>query len=124
MSTKEIIRQYFENLNEKKGWEDWIAEDMAFTGATTNTNGKAAYVQTTLGFLKVVTGVRVENLIVDGVNACAEAHYDIVSPAGNVSVCRVAEILVVRGDKIASSAIFFDTAAFREFMQKDKAKSS
>ena len=118
MTTKEIIAQYFKKLDEKKGWEEWIAEDMFFTGATIKTTGKDAYVQTTLGFLKVVTGVRVENLIIDGVNACAEVRYDIVSPAGNVSVCRVAEILGVRDGKIASSAIFFDTAAFREFMQK------
>jgi ketosteroid isomerase-like protein len=118
MSTKETIERYFKGLNEKKGWEGSIADDMIFVGATTKTKGREAYVQTTLGFLKVVTGVRVSNLIVEGGNACVEAHYDIVSPKGNASVCKVAEIFTVKDGQIGSSTIFFDTAAFREFMAK------
>ena len=118
MSTKETIELYFKRLNEKKGWEESIDDDMIFVGVTTKTNGKEAYVQTTLGFLQVVTGVQVMNLIVEGKKACVEAHYAIVSPKGNVSVCKVAEFLGVKAGKIDSSAIFFDTAAFREFMAK------
>ena len=118
MSTKETIENYFQKLNEKQGWEDSIADEMTFVGATTKTDGKEAYVQTTLGFLKVVTGVAIRNLIVEGKNTAVEAYYDIVSPSGETSVCKVAEFLSVSGGKIVSSTIFFDTAAFREFMAK------
>jgi ketosteroid isomerase-like protein len=39
-------------------------------------------------------------------------------PRGDTALCDVAEVLSVRDGKIASDAIFFDTAAFREFMAK------
>jgi ketosteroid isomerase-like protein len=116
MSTKEIIENYFLRLGEQKGWEVSIANEMLFVGVTTRTLGREAYVQTTLGFLKVVTGVTIHNLVIEGEKAAVEAHYDIVSPTGRVSVCKVAEFMSVKEDKINSSTIFFDTAAFREFM--------
>lgn len=116
MSTKETIELYFKRLDENKGWEESIADGMIFTGVTTKTKGREAYVQTTKGFLKVVTGLQIKNIVIEGENACVEAHYAIVSPKGNESVCKVAEFLTAKNGKIASSTIFFDTAAFREFM--------
>ena len=116
MTTREIIEAYFEGLNLKQGWEDQIADNMAFTGVKTKTTDKSGYVDTTRSFLRLVQTVRLENLIVEGVQACAIAHYDLQSPSGKVAESTIAEIFTVSGGKISSSTIFFDTAAFWEFM--------
>lgn len=76
------------------------------------------YVEALGRFLRVAKSVEVKKLIVEGNDACVIASYALKSPKGNSAACVVAEILFVRGGKIASSSIFFDTAAFREFMEK------
>lgn|SRR5260221_9301410 len=116
MTTKETIETYYNGLNQKKGWESVIADNMVFNGPKTKTKGKDAYVQATIGFLQVVQAVQINNLIIDGERACAIAHYGLLSPKGNTSNCDIAEVFSVKNGKIESSAIFFDTAAFREFM--------
>jgi ketosteroid isomerase-like protein len=118
MTTKETIQLYYDRLNQKKDWEAMIADNMAFTGAKTKTIGKDAYVQATISFLQVVKSVQINNLITDGDKACAVTRYELASPKGNTASSDIAEIFVAKDGKIESSAIFFDTATFFEFMAK------
>jgi ketosteroid isomerase-like protein len=118
MTTREIIEAYYKGLNQKHGWEDMIAEDMNFIGLKTKTIGKTDYVDTTRSFLALVRFVRLTNLIIEGDQACAVVNYDLLSPSGKTAESSVAEILTVNKGRINSSAIFFDTAAFREFMAR------
>jgi ketosteroid isomerase-like protein len=118
MATNTTVQNYYDALAQRDGWQSHIADDMAFTGPGSSANGKAAYVEVTSRFMRVVKTVAVKDLIIEGDKACAIARYDLESPKGYRWTCDVAEILSVKDGKIASSTIFFDTAGFREFMAK------
>jgi ketosteroid isomerase-like protein len=115
--TKEILQQYFDSIN-KGGWESLIADDIVFTNGGNRFTGKDAYVEALGRFLRVARSVELKKLIIEGNNACAVASYALQSPKGNTAVCEVAEVLFVRGGKIASSSIYFDTETFREFIAR------
>ncbi len=116
MKTNQVIQKYFEALDRKGGWEQFVADDIAFDSPGAKTKGKDAYVQGTTQFLQVVTSAKINQLIVEGQNACVLSHYNLLSPSGKSAESEVAEILVVENDQIQSSTIFFDTAAFHAFL--------
>jgi ketosteroid isomerase-like protein len=118
MGTKEIVQGYFDGIAKKNGWETFISEEMSYTLPASSGSGKAAYVGATSRFLRVVDTAKVTRLIIEGDNACAIVRYELLSPKGNRLSADIAEILSVKNGKIASSAIFFDTAAFQDFMAK------
>jgi len=115
--TKEILQKYFDGIN-KGEWESLIADDIVFTNGGNRFTGKDAYVEALGRFLQVAKSVEVKQLIVEGNHACAVASYALQSPTGKTGICEVAEVLFIRGGKIASSSIYFDTEAFREFMAR------
>jgi len=117
MGTKEIVQGYFDGIARKKGWEDFISDEMVFVGPNMGRRtGKEEYVGATVRFLRAVDSAKMSQLIVEGDNACAIVRYELLSPKGNRLSADIAEIMTVRNGKIASSAIFFDTAAFNDFM--------
>ncbi len=120
MTTKETIQKYFAALNEKKDWDTFIADGIVFTSPSGKTEGKEAYVKATTGFLRFVKLVKISKVIVEGYNASVIAHYRLQGPNGHTSESKIAEVFEVKNNKIKSSAIFFDTAAFREFVAKGK----
>ncbi len=121
MTTKETIQKYFTALNEKKDWEPFIADNIVFTSPGGKTEGKDAYVKATTNFLRFVKLVKISKLIVEGYNASVVAHYRLQASNGVTSESKIAEVFEVKNNKIKSSAIFFDTAAFREFVKKSQA---
>ncbi len=117
MSTKEILKGYFDAIH-KGGWQSFIADDFVFSSSNLDkvVHGKAAYVERAGRFFSATTAVDVAQLVIDGDTACAVARYRLRSPSGKTGVCDVAEILTVEDGKINSSAIFFDTKAFADFI--------
>jgi|SRR6185437_7518380 len=118
MTTKEVIQKYFADLNERKDWESLIADNMKFSSPSGKTEGKDTYVKATQRLISVVQSVKIKRLIIEGYNASVIANYNLTSSKGLTSVMTVAEIFEVKNNKIQSSAIFFDTTAFREFIAK------
>ena len=116
MTTKEIIKRYYDGIAHKDGWQSIISDEITFTGAGPSTKGKDAYITATTRFLGSVKGSSITDLIIEGNKACALVNYELLSPKGNTANCVVAEILKVNEDKITASTIFFDTAAFRNFI--------
>lgn len=116
MKTEEIIRAYFDGIRQKNGWQSLISDKMTFTSPGGSTKGKDAYVETTDRFLRVVKTAAIKDMIIQEDKACVLVDYELQSPKSNTTNCVVAEILSVKDNKISSSAIFFDTAAFRNFM--------
>jgi ketosteroid isomerase-like protein len=116
MTTRETIQRYFDALKEKKGWESFLADDVAFTSYTSpvkQVNGKDAYVQATKRFYSTIVSVDVRGLIVEGDRACARTHYELQPPnAGPTFASDVAEFFSVANGKIESLAIYFDSAPF------------
>ena len=115
-STRETIAKYYNSVKKKNGWQSVISDDMVFTMGTQATKGKAAYVEITGRFLRAVTDANLKETIIDGDKACVIVAYDLRSPKGNISTKEVVEILSVKGDKIASSSLYFDTEDFKIFM--------
>jgi len=115
-TTKEIIELYYNEINNKGDWQSLISDDITFTGPGQITHTKNAYVEATSRFLRVVKHLKINEFIVEENKACITVEYSLESPSGNTSSCEVAEVLMVKDNKIYSSCIFFDTALFRSFM--------
>lgn len=115
-STREIITTYYDRISQKGDWQSIISEDITFTSVGKITHTKDAYVAATSRFLNVVNSLKINEFIVEGNKAGITVEYNLLSPMGNTASCEVAEILMVRDDKIYSSCIFFDTESFRKFM--------
>ncbi len=117
-TTKKIIAEYYDAVNQKGDWQSFIADDMTFTSSGKITHGKSGYVDATGRFLQVVKSLKINEFIVEGNKAGVTVEYSLQSPSGKTSTCEVAEILMVADNKIYSSCIFFDTEAFRNFMNQ------
>jgi hypothetical protein len=120
MSTKEIVEKYYDGIMRNDGWQDLISAEMRFTSPGANTKGKGPYLEATSRFLRIVKDVKLQELITESDKACALVDYTIVSPTGQTGSCVVAEFLSTKKGQIDSSAIFFDTAAFRAFYGSPK----
>jgi len=115
-STREIIATYYDRISQKGDWQSFISEDITFTSVGKITHTKKEYVEATGRFLNVVKSLKINEFIVEENKAAITVEYNLLSPKGNTGSCEVAEVLMVRNDKIYSSCIFFDTESFRKFM--------
>lgn len=117
MTTKETLDTYFESIH-TGGWESYVADDFTFTNTSFDKvfHGKEAYVQGAGNFFRATTAVEIKDLIIDGEKVALLARYSTRSPKGNTGTCDVAEFLTFKDGLLTSSAIFFDTKAFGEFM--------
>ena len=116
MTTKETVQKYYDGVARKDGWQSVLSEDMTFASPNQKTKGKDAYVQGTARFLQNVRESKVTELIIEDDKAYALVKYEMASPKGQTQWFDVAEILSVKDEKIDSSTILFDTAAFKSFM--------
>lgn len=115
MSTRDTIQRYFDALKNKKPWESFLADDMTFTSVVVpikQATGRSAYVESTKRFFSMIVAVEVREMIVEGNKACALTRYELRPPIGNTFSSDVAEIFTVRGGKIESLSIYFDTSPF------------
>jgi ketosteroid isomerase-like protein len=117
MPIKGIIEKYFDAIH-KGGWESYISDDVVFMNSSLDKAalGKTAYLEAAGRFFKNTTSVEIRQMLIENEKVAVIARYHIRSPKGSAGVCDVAEFLTVKGDKLMSSAIFFDTKALAEFM--------
>jgi ketosteroid isomerase-like protein len=114
-TTKELLNKYYESLSRKGEWSSLLSENFLLTGTVAKeTRGRDAFVNNM--FFKLVKGLKVKTMIIEGESACAVVNYDLVSPKGKSLSCDVAEIWKVKNGKLDSTAIYFDTDAFQKFM--------
>jgi len=116
MTTGDVIRGYFERLKDKNDWESHLADDMVFTSFTSpikQVTGRDAYLQATKRFYSMIVGMEVRGLMIEGTKACALTRYQLQPPNGGAPFASdVAEVFLVRGGKIGSLGIYFDSAPF------------
>ncbi|MGC8595714.1 MAG: nuclear transport factor 2 family protein [Candidatus Kryptoniota bacterium] len=115
MTTRDTILGYFNSLKQRKGWEAFLADDIAFTSFTYPINqitGRARYLEATKRFYSMITALEIRDLLVDGNKACALTRYELQPPSGPTFKSDVAEVFEVRDGKIISFDIYFDTAPF------------
>ncbi|HUI65935.1 MAG TPA: nuclear transport factor 2 family protein [Bacteroidota bacterium] len=115
MSTMETVQSYFRDLQEKREWTAYLADDIHFTSYTSpikEVRGKKAYLDSTRRFYSMVVSLHVRDLIISEEKVCALTRYVLHSPSGSNFVSDVAEIMTVRNGRIGSLSIFFDPAPF------------
>lgn len=113
--TREVIRGYFAALEKRDGWQSFLADDLLFTSFTSpvkEVHGKDAYLEATKRFYAGVASLAVRDLMVDGEKAIALTRYELQRPGVEPFRSDVAEVFTVRGGRIASFGIYFDTAPF------------
>ena|SRR5438105_4898061 len=116
MTTRDTIEAYFRSLGDKRGWESFLSDDIAFTSFTSpikRVTGKTAYLESTSRFYAMIGALEVRGLLVDGDKACALTRYDLQPPGRAGFASDVAEVFGVRDGKITSFDIYFDSAPFR-----------
>lgn len=112
---KELLRKYYGGLSTGSGWGDLLSDDFLLTGTIAKeSRGREPYLSNP--FFKMVKAVRVKEMITEGDTAFAVANYDLVSPKGRKMNCDVAEFWKARDGRLSSVAIYFDTAAFNNFL--------
>lgn len=115
MNTRDTIQAYFDALMEKKDWESFLAENMAFASFGTPAKqlvGRGAYLESTKRFFSIIKRLEVRDILVDGARACVLTRYDLQPPGGAAFESNVAEIFAVQNGKITSLSIYFDSAPF------------
>lgn len=116
MTTRATIERYYEALRNKSEWDSFFADDVVFTSFTSPTrqiSDRGAFVEGTKRFYSMIISFEVRELIIDGEKACGLTRYVLQAPnAGPRFSSDVAEIFVVKAGKIASFAIYFDTAPY------------
>jgi ketosteroid isomerase-like protein len=116
MTIRETIQRYFDKLAAKSEWQESFADDIAFTSyisPTKEVKGKAAYLEATKRFYSTIRGVELRQILVDGTRAVALTRYKIQQPGKPEFTSDVAEVFSVKGDKIDSLGIYFDTAPYK-----------
>ena len=114
-SVRQTIEAYFAALRAGAGWEDRFADDVVFTSHGTpakRVSGRAAFLESTRGFYGMIEDVEVVALLVDRDAACARARYRLRPPGHEAFTSDVAEFFSVRGGRIVSLAIYFDSAPY------------
>ncbi len=119
MNIKEVIQDFYTSLAEKTdAWQKNLAEDVVFSDASKklHAEGRNAFIQSFLPFLRSVEKVQMKQLIVEDTSACAVVSYDYVSPKGGKLHQDDAEVWEVVDGQIAALTIYFDITEFRNFM--------
>ena len=115
MTTRETIDAYFSGLRRKEGWENYFADDLVFTSHVSperRVSGRAAFLEATKGFYRMIASLDVRNVVAEGDRACATTRYQLQPPSGTAFASDVAEMFVVREGRIASLEIYFDPAPY------------
>jgi len=110
------VEGFLSAVMEKTDWVSYLDEQLEFISATSplrQVAGKETALPGLRRFYSMVTAMQIRELIVEGQRACALTRYTLQPPGGKASFqSDVAEIFAVRGDKITSFAIYFDTAPY------------
>lgn len=115
MTTKDVVLAFLERVQAKERWEDLLSDDLEFSNfahPVRRTKGKQASLEGIRRFYAMSTALEIESIIVEGQQACALTRYDLRPPAGPAFESHIAEIFRVENGKIASFAIFFDSAPY------------
>jgi ketosteroid isomerase-like protein len=115
MSTRETIEGYFSSLRRKDGWQTYFADDLEFASFVTPTkrvSGRAAFLEATKGFYRMIVSFDTGSIIVESERACVTTRYQLQPSSGSTFMSDVAEVFVVRDGRIASLEIYFDPTPY------------
>jgi hypothetical protein len=110
-TTRALLDSYYAALSTGRDWGRPLSDGFLLSGTVAKeTRGRDLYVGN--GFFKMVKGLKVKELMVEGDTGFAIVGYDLVSPRGRPFKCDVAEFWRAKDGMLVSVSIYFDTAAF------------
>ncbi|CAN5770755.1 hypothetical protein BH11BAC7_BH11BAC7_27040 [soil metagenome] len=120
-STKELLEFYYKGFAEKSNWESVIADDFQYVGGDMNNTvpviGKQAYVEIIKRFSQRFESMKVKEMIIEGDKASVIGNYDFQFPNGQKINGNVSELWTVKGGKLQTLTLYFDTLTFMNNMK-------
>jgi ketosteroid isomerase-like protein len=117
LSNADIFRTYLERFTsgDMEGAAELLAEEFAFTGPILQAKSKAEFLAGSAGAAAMARGCTIHHQWVDGDDVCSVYDFEIETPAGPGAI-PMAEWSLIRGGKLMSSRLLFDTAAMAALM--------
>ena len=117
MSGADVFRSYLERFTsgDTAGAAELLDEKFSFNGPILQANSKAEFLAGSAVLGPIVRGCDFHHQWVDGDNVCSIYDFKVETPLGAGSI-PMAEWSVVRGGKLVSSRLLFDTAAMAALM--------
>ena len=115
-TTRQLLETYYKGFAEKANWESVIADDFEYVGGdmtkTEPVIGKQQYIEIIKRFSQRFESMKVNEMIIEGNKAAVIGNYDFQFPNGQKINGNVAEFWTVKGGKLQSLTIYFDTLTF------------
>jgi hypothetical protein len=117
MSGADVFRSYLERFTsgDVDGAAELLADEFTFIGPVLQASSKAEFLAGSAALAPIVRGCEIRRQWVNGDEVCSIYDFKVETPAGAGSI-PMAEWSVVRGHKLVSSRLFFDTAAMTALM--------
>ena len=117
MSGADVFRSYLERFTagDADGAAELLDENFSFNGPMLQANSKAEFLAGSAALGPIVRGCDIHRQWVDGDDVCSIYDFKVETPVGAGSI-PMAEWSVVRGGKLVSSRLLFDTAAMAALM--------
>ena len=117
MSNADIFRTYLERFTsgDVEGAAELLAEEFAFDGPILQAKDKAEFLAGSVTAASMARGCTIHHQWADGDDVCSVYDFNIETPAGSGAI-PMAEWSVIRGGKLVSSRLLFDTAAMAALM--------
>jgi ketosteroid isomerase-like protein len=117
MTNAEVFRDYLERFTQGDiaGAGELLAEDFTFDGPILQSSGKGDFLSGSATAAGIARGCHIHRQWVDGDTVCSIYDFKVETPLGAGSI-PMAEWSVVRGGRLVSSRLIFDTAALSALM--------
>jgi ketosteroid isomerase-like protein len=117
VSNAEIFRTYLERFSsgDVDGAAELLAEEFAFDGPILQAKDKAEFLAGSATAAAMARGCTIRRQWADGDEVCSVYDFKVETPAGAGDIA-MAEWSVIRGGKLVSSRLLFDTAAMAALM--------
>ena len=117
MSNAEIFRAYLERFTQGdiERAAELLADEFTFTGPILQSAGKTDFLIGSAAAAAMARGCEIHRQWVDGDSVCSIYDFKVETPAGAGSI-PMAEWSVIKGGKLVSSRLIFDTANMAALM--------
>jgi ketosteroid isomerase-like protein len=117
VTNADIFRSYLERFSkgDVDGAAELLAEDFTFNGPILQSTGRAAFLSGSATAAAMARGCEIQRQWVDGDTVCSIYDFKVETPVGAGSI-PMAEWSVIKGGKLVSSRLIFDTADMAALM--------
>ena len=94
-------------------WKQFVTDDVTFTGPAAQASGLAEFTDLMAGFLPMVRGAEVHQVLESGDYVLTQISMDVAMPTGSTIRLDMSEWVKVENDKIKSFKVYYDAEEFR-----------